>query len=432
MATTSTPTSPTTPAPPPVILREVTRGSLTSTAPPADLVKKDFKYLTSYNWLDKPTPSILVPGKPPLAPPHTHPPTNYHLGSPPLWAPKPLGTRVVQDTGLMLIDQAAHRSPRYPLEALLRALLTSTPDFDFAALDVITDRNNLSKLLSFASDAADDAAFRINVQRVGATTLLTRVEERNSELITGFRGFGKEFKKANTRVLPGFAASTGHYRVVSYGLAGLRCAVRFEVDAYDAARAGTTTAAAAPRAAAPRATPARVSADADALAGLLGAVSLGAGAEAGAGAGAAKKDDDVCGSARFSVTRCGTVVAQAAVIETKTRAVSRELDLAQVWPHAWFTGSPTLLVGYHRGGRFDEVRTTRTEGVELRTWERQNAAALGKLVALMKVIVEEARKAPGGRCVVVGKGKGTGKLTIQTTGKNSLPKDLRDRFVARV
>lgn len=49
-------------SPAPGILREITRGDLSLGAANSIVRKTGFKALGSYNWLDKPEPTILVPG----------------------------------------------------------------------------------------------------------------------------------------------------------------------------------------------------------------------------------------------------------------------------------------------------------------------------------------------------------------------------------
>lgn len=90
----------------------------------------DVKHLSSYNWIDSVAPTIAIPG------------------CPPLWSP-PKGTRKVpKDSGSIYIAQNAARHPESPLEPLFRALYTTHQSFDIGAVDLVTDRNNIRKLLS--------------------------------------------------------------------------------------------------------------------------------------------------------------------------------------------------------------------------------------------------------------------------------------------
>lgn len=294
-----------------------------------------------------------------------------------------------------MIDQNAYRNPKCPLEPLFRALFTEKPDFDPSDIDLVTDRNNFLKLFKFIS--GDDKPFKISIQRVGNTTLFTRTEESTSEYVTTFRGFGHEFEKAYTKWPTGMENSTSNHRIVQYDFCGIRCIVRFEIDASTGDAVGNSS-----------------DAD-DGLSSLLGGISI-------------SKGSEVCDSSTFRVTKRGTVVPQSSLIEIKTRAASRGLDLVSVLPQLWFSATPTLVVAYHRGGRFDEAKTMPMGAGELGTWERSNAANLRKLVALLKIIIEEAELVDGGRCLV--QGRGDGKLIIRrrSSTANSLPDDLEAKF----
>lgn len=71
---------------------------------PAEAIITDVKHLASYNWIEAPTPTIVVPG------------------SPAQWSP-PQGNRCVKkDSGLVYIAQNAARHPDSPLEPLFRSL----------------------------------------------------------------------------------------------------------------------------------------------------------------------------------------------------------------------------------------------------------------------------------------------------------------------
>jgi hypothetical protein len=58
--------------------------------------------------------------------------------------------------------------------------------------------------------------FKIDIEHYGPKSVVfTRWEESDQEIISRFRGFGAEYKKAATRPVPGCERATGHYRVVS-------------------------------------------------------------------------------------------------------------------------------------------------------------------------------------------------------------------------
>lgn len=149
--------------------------------------------------------------------------SNAHVeGSPPVWTnvnPR----RVPQDRGLTYIDQNSARmgpktSPLTPIFASIEAL---GADVDLQDFDVVTDRNNLRKLLRWASGTPEEKDFRIDVELAGKTCLFTRREEKDSEYVTEFRGFGHEYEKAATRWPKGSERATGHHRIISIVSSGI-------------------------------------------------------------------------------------------------------------------------------------------------------------------------------------------------------------------
>jgi hypothetical protein len=102
-------------------------------------------------------------------------------------------------------------SPLMPIFAAIDDLHEGR--YEYEKLDIVSDRNNLRKLLRWATGNGD--AFRIDIERAGQTCLFTRREEKDSEVVIGFRGFGHEYEKAATRLAPGCEKATGHYRIIS-------------------------------------------------------------------------------------------------------------------------------------------------------------------------------------------------------------------------
>ncbi|KAJ5836389.1 hypothetical protein N7447_002415, partial [Penicillium robsamsonii] len=131
------------------------------------------EHLSSYNWMESSNPIIAVPG------------------CPPPWSPPQTPRKVAKDSGLIYIAQNAFRHSKSPLESLFRSLYTENPSYNIHQVDLITDRNNIRKLLS---------------------------------------GYGHEFEKAFTTTQ--VSGSTGHHRIISYNLGDSKFIVRYETDAY--------------------------------------------------------------------------------------------------------------------------------------------------------------------------------------------------------
>ena len=110
----------------------------------------------------------------------------------------------------MYIDQNAYRHPSYPLEPLFRSVYTEKPTFNPTTLDLVTDRNNLRKLVwAICGERIED--FRIDIRLVGRTVLFTRYEEHTHETIglNDFRGFGHSFERRFSTYGEGMKESIG-------------------------------------------------------------------------------------------------------------------------------------------------------------------------------------------------------------------------------
>jgi hypothetical protein len=196
---------------------EITRSHLQNLAVPATANITKVTTLSSYNWIEAPTPTIAVPG----CPSRWNPPQGRH--------------KVNKDQGLICIAQNAARNPSSPLEPLFRALYLTDPSYDIAKIDIVTDRNNMRKLLSYVNPHTSRNGlepFTILVEVKNNTAILCRTETKTVELVqpNEHRGFGHEFEKAYTTcVIP---ESIGHHRIISYQLGGLNFVVRHETDGY--------------------------------------------------------------------------------------------------------------------------------------------------------------------------------------------------------
>jgi len=308
------------------------------------------------------------------------------------------------DAGFRFIDQNGHRSPSCPLAPLLLAVYVSDPGFDMGAIDVVSDRNNLRKLLDFVTGDVDMEGFRVEVERVGTTTLFTRHERATSENIDQrvFRGFGGEFEGAYTAYPRGCERSTGHHRIISYGFGGLRFLVRFRADA-------CATLGRAP------------SNDDD-----------GEGEEEEE---EEEEDDELSalmdgldvGGGEIRTLRGGSMPAQSAIVKIKTRAAHRRLNMLRVLPQLWFAHTEKIVVAYHTAGRFVDIERYAMDQA-LDQWERRNTRNLRKLAQLLHFIVDAAKDAKGGKCSVVCDGGAVLEVVSGSDGLYVLPDALRRRM----
>ncbi|KAK7177458.1 geranylgeranyl pyrophosphate synthetase [Paraphaeosphaeria sporulosa] len=113
------------------LVTEISRHDLERLNTPSEASITNTQHLCSYNWKNASVSTIAVPGMPPL------------------WVPLEGSRQLKKDSGLVFIDQNADRHPSYPLEPLFRALYLTDPNFEIGSVDVVTDRNNIRKLLRF-------------------------------------------------------------------------------------------------------------------------------------------------------------------------------------------------------------------------------------------------------------------------------------------
>lgn len=172
--------------------------------------------VASYNWIENPKPTILVPGIPPV------------------WSVPEIIPHLTPDIGgrIRYIDQNADRNPWSPLEPLFRAVRATNPGYDFKSLDIVTDRRPIRHLLDFADGEAEEFKFRVDI--VGKIALFTRMETATREIIPAgeYRGNRHTFEASYTKIPDYAQGSTSHYRVIRYRLGDLQLLIRSAFDAY--------------------------------------------------------------------------------------------------------------------------------------------------------------------------------------------------------
>ncbi|CAE7159134.1 unnamed protein product [Rhizoctonia solani] len=218
----------------------------------------NLKALGSYNWIEDEIPTIAIPGRPAT------------------WKDQPIPTRLRKDLGTPFFDENIARNITFSLQPDLLAIevsQTADPEFDLSKenIDIVTNRNNLRKLMNFAGSrgrAGYIDRFRIDAQLApnGRTIILTRYEKPRYETQTTgqqhnrnplpdnrskpndsrpqrapFIGFDHIFERMFTEELPTIHATNasgsnvslrpvGYHRIVRYDLLGLRFLVRSRVD----------------------------------------------------------------------------------------------------------------------------------------------------------------------------------------------------------
>ena len=371
------------------LIAEISREDLQTLDAPTEAKISDVENLSSYNWIEAPaqTPTIAVPG------------------SPPLWSPLPMPRRLPKDSGLVYISQNAARNPDSPLEPLFRALYVSRPSFDIRSVDAITDRNNIRKLLSFVDPSTSRNGlepFTIDIEVIGDTLVLNRNDPETHTVIgpAEFRGFGHEFEKAYTT--RNINDSTGHHRIISYCFGGLKFIIRYETDAYVGGGVPSS--------------------EGDSLSSMLGSMSL--------SSATGHCSTPLATGSKLAVRREGQVVSLESTLEIKTRVSHKSLPIEEVAAQLWVSQTPKLVRAYHRNGTFEDPRVEDVAGV-VKEWESDHQPHLRKLVALISRILSVVKEWAGARNATLKYDAAGDKLVILTADekKKLLPDDLYGMWV---
>lgn len=247
--------------------------------------------------------------------------------------------------GTVIIDQNAYRRPSCPLEPLFRAVYHTFPDFDPTEIDLVTDRNNLRKLLSAISGNGDcNQNFRIDVQFLGNTMLFNRWNNSLEENIMSPR-YRETFLNAITM---GGSRSPCYYRIVRFSWGGLDVIERYTADACVEGRGGR-----------------------QATVGYVPPVIL---------------------SSRLKIISGGSLVRQQHILQFKALESDATIDMRRIFPRLYFSQVSSLLLGYHRYGTFENVEkdTNLCESVDseksVKVWQEKMVLELRAVVRAIRTI----------------------------------------------
>jgi hypothetical protein len=339
------------------------------------------KALSSYNWIEAPTPTITVPG------------------SPALWSVPEVSRRLKKDSGLIYIAQNAARHPESPLEPLFRALYITHPSFDIRSIDVVTDRNNIRKLLSFVDPSSTRdglEAFTMNIEVTKDTAIFCRDEAKTLEYIEPheFKGFGHEFEKAYT--ISQVKGSTGHHRIITYRFGDMSFIVRHETDGYVTTDTKTSSSQAKDN-------------TRNDLSSMLEALSL-------------SPASSISSGSKLMIKEGGYEIPLASTLEIKTRALHKPLEMHEVVPQLWLSQTPNLVRAYHQKGIFQRPVVEDVATI-IKIWEERKQKDLRKLAALIRKIISLVKEC-GGSAILKYNVEGDKLVICKVESKKMLPKDL--------
>lgn len=338
-------------------------------------------------------------------------------GVPPIWDPPQTGPILTPDTGGKIIDQNADRTPGSPLQALIRAVQTCQPGFDFANIHIVTDRKPVRCLLGFA--CAEPAAFKFGITVLGNTALLTRMEKRTRDQPwRRYNGYRDTFEEHYTKISASAARTTSHHRVVKYDFAGQTILLRYAVDAYlgDLAKAllqadGENT---DPGPLVKRHMNMKIKGD--------------------------PPSKTLPRNTRITVIDGGRQIPHTATLELTTRAQYSQApeSIEHKMPEFWISQTLNYHLCFHREKKDGPTRSTIFNRIRLVPmgellidWEKTNAEKLRALSHVLGQVIEAA-KGLGGSCIVNSDGSEGAPLKVtKAQGEEvpALPEDMRSLFL---
>ncbi|KAK1675041.1 geranylgeranyl pyrophosphate synthetase [Colletotrichum godetiae] len=337
-------------------------GPLVETISVADLSKSalglessarvtDCQLVASYNWLDRTTPSIIVPG------------------APPRWTPLAEPRQLSEDDGIYYRDKNAARYPAHPMEPAIKAVLKGHPEPSPRPVDVVACGSTIGNLLRFIR--GDEKPFRMLLEVVGNAVHLIRRENSPKETMSDVRGYGHKFPEAYTTWDHEVRGSASHQRVIQYDFGGLHCIVRHEGDGYLKHKQDPST---------NQPSPAFVEKlSVDSLIEDLNVKEM-----------TPKSPQD--SHQQIQLKSGGFDVSQSAVFDLKTRSVKRKGTdfLGEEIPRLWIAQIPNFILAYHDRGTFKDIEVMDV-AQEVKAWETSKNRELSKLAALLHHLVRLAR-----------------------------------------
>ncbi|OOF98411.1 hypothetical protein ASPCADRAFT_27028, partial [Aspergillus carbonarius ITEM 5010] len=351
--------------------------------------------LASYNWLNRKSPTITVPGLPPT------------------WTPLSEPIKLQPDAGQYYRDQNAARYPKHPLQPAVEAILRTDPTFDTTDIDLVACTSTLGNLLRFIRKV--DKKFRMIVETVGTTVFFIRRENSPTQTISDVRGYGHTFPETYTTWGPAVKGSESHQRVLRYNFFGLTCVVRFEGDGYLPERHTVTSPAKEANTNEPPSQP-------QTLISLLSSSTL---------TPHEPKTNNTSPLTIQSTPAPTTLTPQSAIFDLKTRSFyKRDTDiLSEEMTRLWISQIPNLILAFHEYGKFTDIRVTDIRD-EMQQWEVAEEHSLRQLGSLLKMLSSFALGQPDGRFEIVHEeGKEGLELREVVEGvERVLPGELQERW----
>ncbi|OAX81984.1 hypothetical protein ACJ72_03675 [Emergomyces africanus] len=309
----------------------------------------------SYNWHDRNSSTILVPG------------------APPKWTPLQGRVQLKEDAGDYFREPNAARWPKYPMEPAIRAIFDRNPEFDGKTIHIVTCAGIMGSLFKFASSAAWD--FQCFAHLVGDTVFLVRKERTPKELIQGVYGYGHTFPEAFTSWDKSVKGSSTNQRIIRYQFGGFTFLVRFEADGYLGDMIGPEVQLHKQKMPSNQ----KGASDLDILTQETESVTI---------------EKTMAGNTEpLQLRHAGYAVPQAAIFDLKTRVSRREIQMSENLPRLWARQIPNFVVAYHDRGVFNSSHIQiKAVKQNIDVWEMENETVLQRLVKVFESLVKGVKE----------------------------------------
>ncbi|KAH6662621.1 geranylgeranyl pyrophosphate synthetase [Plectosphaerella plurivora] len=345
------------------LIKSLTTTDLADT-PKSPLKLTGFHPLTSYNWLDNRTPSIVIPG------------------TPRRWSPSP-PRRLPWDSGTFYRDHDALLHPSHPTQPAIEALLCTPAPSTTAPVDLVACSHTLFNLYCFA--AGETRHFRMLVETIGGAIHLIRRENPEDEKIPDVHGFGHTFVDANMVWEKDVLRSLLHRRIIRHDFAGISTIVRFVADGYLPDK--VDKAPSAPKTPLEKPSPEKTS--------LEKTVS-----PKPSSSKTPSSKPSLPKSSSISITSAGQPIPHSALFDLKTRSIRRDIPpetlIAEYLPRLWLCQIPNFIIGRHNRGLFTDI-TIHDIRPDLTRWESEHQETLARFAKLLRKIMALAQARGDGK-----------------------------------
>ena len=305
---------------------------------------------------------------------------------------------------------------------MMRSISIMAPDFDVSGVQLVTELNNLRRLLRAVLGEPPLQPFRIGLELMHDTLFMSRwtTELRHAPNNPSI-GYGHSFERACCSYDEPLQASASHHRIISYTLGGLNCLVQYDANAYHCDCHGPGT---------------ELDSSASTPEGQQPEGGDAAEDEPSPATASTPMTAQMQTASGLTIRRMGSPITSSCLLELKTaKANANGKDhVIDPLPKLWLSLQTRLLAAKHKEGVFEPGTLKRLEH-NVQAWRREHQAPLQQFVAVLKQIIGcmKERQTGGGhvRAAILYEprdSKGSLAIYEQADEIRMLPKDLEAKL----